>query len=214
MIILGTTSFPTLLSMLLKGAAYRTVPQTRATILGRSIRHRQGTHIVIRQLPSLIGASFALLCVVYQGASAEAQFPAGYSTGTSTCCTMNLPTEQDPCCGPCGHRGWYQRSFGSNYPAGGWCGGYGHSFFGPVGCGCPRACGRRVSHRACCPTLATTQVPACCGVAPHCSSATSCSAAISAKSSKSTTPIPATFELVSKSTLLPADLAETLKSDI
>ncbi|WP_157605187.1 hypothetical protein [Schlesneria paludicola] len=170
-----------------------------------------------RQLPSLIGASLALLCVVYHGASAEAQIAPGYSTSCSTCCTMNLPTEQDDCsyaCAGYGHRGWYQRNFGSNYSAAGWCGGYGHSFFGPYGCGNQRPCGRRAVHRPCCQALATTHAPACCSVTPNCSSATSCGTTMTRRSSAAPATSTAAFELVSKSTSIPADLAESLKSDI
>ena len=166
--------------------------------------------------PSLIGASLALLCVVLQGTSAEAQVAAGYSTSYSTCCTMNLPTERDDCgngCGGFGHRGWYQRNFGSNYPTPDCYGRCGPTV-GLYGSCHQRPCGRRVAHRSCCPTLVPTQAPACCGVTPNCSSATPCAAMMTTRRPGVPMTDTVAFELISKTTSIPADPTEVLKSEI
>lgn len=131
-----------------------------------------------RKLLNLIGMSLALLPFVGNAASVHAQVYGGYSDGYGTYAAcpypiygMNPPTECDDCdyrCAGYGHRGWYQRNFGSNYSFAGWCGNA-HLVCGH--CGVREACfwGCRHGQRCQCPALCASQTPACCSPVANCS---------------------------------------------
>lgn len=123
-----------------------------------------------RELSSLICAFIASLCFIGNGSSAQAQAYGCYGTNVYPIYGMNPPTECDDCdyaCAGYGHRGWYQRNFGSNYSFAGWCGNR-FTVCGPCGCRQAGPCGHRVAHGSCYPALCAIHVPACCSPVPNC----------------------------------------------
>ncbi|SFH99578.1 hypothetical protein [Planctomicrobium piriforme] len=69
-------------------------------------------------MPTVVCASLAFLCFFCSGTTAEAGGHGRYCPTDYVSYGMNPPTERDDCdykCAGYGHKGWYQRNFGSNY---------------------------------------------------------------------------------------------------